>query len=617
MSFIKKITRKKIWIPLVLIAGLGGYVVYTQSQPAPVEFSSTAVERIDLVQSVEETGTVKSQTDLSYGWEISGRVSEITRRVGEEVVAGDVIAQLENSQELSRLRESQSLLAAAQAQLNLRLSGPSTEQIASSEAAIASAQAALLQAQTRKTNTLLAGENNIAAAERSVAQATSAVDTTLEADQQDIDEAYVSAVEVSKSSLTTGLDVLTVVADLQDTYVELIDGFPYGINVVESKKDAVLLLLGEETSGRRKAEYLLSLKGGARGLVDDLSTQSDQDAIDTAIAALEQSLVAVREMTSYALTALNRASSVSATDESALVSARSSINSAISSLIAARQGISSEILAKTNNFASNDLALQVAVQNLENARSAAQQNNASAEADVIAAEAALAQARANHQELTADPRSVDVASLRADVSRQAANVAIAEEGLEKTQLIALSDGVISKLDIEVGETVTANQEIFSLVSSDLNIEVDISETDIAKIQEGDIAEITLDAFGDDRVFNGSVASIEPAETEISGVVYYKTTVLLDLDETNQQGVRPGMTANVRIISDTRSSVLVIPRRAVLTNEQGTYVRVLTNSDTAAYEEQQITTGVEGDDGLIEVVSGLSEGLEVITFIREE
>lgn len=113
---------------------------------------------------------------------------------------------------------------------------------------------------------------------------------------------------------------------------------------------------------------------------------------------------------------------------------------------------------------------------------------------------------------------------------------------------------------------------------------------------------------------GMVVDVEPAETEISGVVYYKTTVQLDLEEENAEGVRPGMTANVKIVSNTKPGVLVLPRRAVLRNGRE-YVRVLTN-EKGAYEERDVTTGLQGDDGLIEIISGLKEGEEVVTFIKE-
>lgn len=615
-NILKKLKKKSVWISLVAVVAVSGFFVYRQTQPATIDFSSTVVERIDLIQSVEETGTVKSQTDLSYGWEVSGRVASVERAVGDEVDAGDVIATLENSQERSRLQESLSLLAAAQAQLNLRLVGASQEQIASSLANIASAEAALLQSRTRQESTRVSGENAIASAQHALTQAQNVVERALEEDQLDINEAYENGVEIGKSALTTGIDVMVTLSNLQESYSELVDGFPYGVAVVEAKKEAALLLLGEETSGQRKAEYLLGLRGGARGKIDALTQSSEQEAIDDALFALEQGLIAVRDTADVALTAFNRSTSINPTDEAELVSARANINSAISLVIGAEQTIAAKILAKSNNFITNDLAQQVAVQNLTNATTNAQQNNASAAADVVAAEAALAQANASHKELIADPRSVDVASLRADVSRQSANVAVAQEQLRKTELVALANGVIARIDVEEGETVTANQEIFALVSRDLNVEVDISETDIAKIAVGDVVEVTLDAFGDDRVFMGEVAEIDPAETEISGVIYYKTAIRLELDENNTEGVRPGMTANVKVVSQTSEGALVIPRRAVLRDGDRKYVRVITNESTGEFEERDVTTGLEGDDGLIEVLTGLSEGDNIITFINE-
>jgi len=128
-------------------------------------------------------------------------------------------------------------------------------------------------------------------------------------------------------------------------------------------------------------------------------------------------------------------------------------------------------------------------------------------------------------------------------------------------------------------------------------------------------DVTLDAFGDDVHFDGAVVSIEPGETEISGVVYYKTKVLMD--DYPDRPVKSGMTANVNINTDRQDGVLVLPRRAVIFKDAKKIVRVLTNKEKVEFEEREVTTGLEGNDGLVEILSGLQKGEEVITFLKEE
>jgi len=172
--------------------------------------------------------------------------------------------------------------------------------------------------------------------------------------------------------------------------------------------------------------------------------------------------------------------------------------------------------------------------------------------------------------------------------------------VRKTELRTLADGVLGKFDTKIGEYVTAGTVVATIVSHQFHVKVDISESDIAKVKMNDSAIITFDAFGDDVIVSGQVVAIDPSQTEISGVVYYKTTVLLD--DIADLAVRSGMTANVKILTDKIEQVLVAPRRAVLKKDGKDIVRVVTNKDKGIFEEREVVTGLSGDEGLIEIVS---------------
>ncbi|PIR77878.1 MAG: hypothetical protein COU30_00085, partial [Candidatus Magasanikbacteria bacterium CG10_big_fil_rev_8_21_14_0_10_38_6] len=74
------------------------------------------------------------------------------------------------------------------------------------------------------------------------------------------------------------------------------------------------------------------------------------------------------------------------------------------------------------------------------------------------------------------------------------------------------------------------------------------------------------------------------------------------------------TANITVYTDKRANALVIPQRAILEDNGEKYVRVITNKKPFLYERRIVTTGLRGDDGGIEVLSGLSVGEEIITFL---
>jgi multidrug efflux pump subunit AcrA (membrane-fusion protein) len=156
--------------------------------------------------------------------------------------------------------------------------------------------------------------------------------------------------------------------------------------------------------------------------------------------------------------------------------------------------------------------------------------------------------------------------------------------------------------------------IVILGENNFKIEVLVSEADISKIKVGQNALITLDSYGENVKFNGIVNFIEPAETVIQEVVYYKTIVLFT-DQDISYTIKSGMTANVTVSTNGRENVLMISSRAVLDkNNDGKYVRVLTDNQEVV--EKEIKLGISGDDGLVEVLSGISAGDSIITKITE-
>ena len=125
----------------------------------------------------------------------------------------------------------------------------------------------------------------------------------------------------------------------------------------------------------------------------------------------------------------------------------------------------------------------------------------------------------------------------------------------------------------------------------------IPEADIAKVKTSQTAKITLDAYGDDVMFDGKVAAIDPDQTKVQEAVYYKTRIQV---EPAGRDVKPGMTANVTIITDERKNALVIPLRAVRTKE-GTDRKNRPPARSRKSNETTVELGLRGDEGRVEVV----------------
>lgn len=238
----------------------------------------------------------------------------------------------------------------------------------------------------------------------------------------------------------------------------------------------------------------------------------------------------------------------------------------------------------------------------------------SATATVRNAESSLAQAQANLAVKKQQARPADLAASQAQILSAQGQLEAAYANYENTQIKAPANGTVTKVDIKVGENVTPGKEVIVIQDIDnLYVEANVSEANIASIKAGLVVEYTFDALGPDKKYAGSVSTIDPASTVVSGVVNYKVTAQVP----KVAEVKPGMTANMTILIDQRSGVLTVPSRAVLIDGDNKKVRVVTIAKKATYVDRQVKTGLEGDGGLVEILSGLSEGEEVVTLIKQK
>lgn len=607
---IPKFLKKKWFWALAIILGfiIIGSIV-NKAKPQKVEFSSVQVEKKDLFQTVSETGSVVANLELNYGWQIAGRVVSTTKKVGDLVKKDDIVALLDSTQQSADLREAEAAYSSALAKLNLELVGASEDEIQKSWAAVEKAKADLEQQKANRDKTKTTAQQSIDDAQEDLEDAENDLQLAEGGeDSQIVNDAYEDLINIIKAGATA----------LSDALIEADNVLGIDNTLANDEFEDLLGFQNPTQLNNTKSEYnrVKKKKEDAEQAANSLSYSSSHDDVDAALAIVKNAILSMQSLLYNVQLVLEATLPVGDLSQSELDTLKTGISTDQASINTAGTNLSNGQQAVTtarNSLASYKIAYDSAVTALQNAKEQAAADIKVANAIVESYEAALRQAQAAHAELVNPPRAVDVASLRAEVNKQEANVERFKDELEKTKLKALAEGVISKLDVEVGENVTANQEVLGIVSSQLTVEVDISESEIAKVTVGDIATLTLDAFGDDVEFSGSVLSIEPAETEISGVIYYKTKILIDFDE--GRDIRPGMTANVDIMTDKREQVLVIPRRAVIEKEGKKIVRIL-KDQSGKYEEREVVSGLKGDNGEIEIISGLREGDEVITFLKE-
>lgn len=202
----------------------------------------------------------------------------------------------------------------------------------------------------------------------------------------------------------------------------------------------------------------------------------------------------------------------------------------------------------------------------------------------------------------------EIAAQEALVKQAQANLENYKAQYENTILRSPFNGIVTKVNPEAGEIASVSSPSISLISdAKFQIDANIPEVDIPKIKINDSARITLDAYGNDVVFEAKVVSIEPAETIIEGVPTYKTTFQF---VNGEDEIKSGMTANIDVRTAEKKNALVIPQRTVKIDGSSKTVLIL-NLDGKTTSEVKIETGLRGSDGNVEIISGLKEGDKVI------
>lgn len=247
-------------------------------------------------------------------------------------------------------------------------------------------------------------------------------------------------------------------------------------------------------------------------------------------------------------------------------------------------------------------------------------NLSAAEEKVRTARSALLLAEEELTFLQVGATQENLAAKNAALDQARAKIATIEAQLAKKTIYAPIAGVVTAVGPEMGEIVAANSIIVSVISSGFSagggsassweIDANVPEVDIAKVQLGKEAQVTLDAYGREHVFMASVMKLNPAETIIEGVTTYRVTLQF---VTNDNRVRSGMTANITIISDERIGVVAVPRRAIISRNGNKILRVRRNG---VVEEISVGTGLYSSDGYVEITDGVGEGEEVVVFVKE-
>ncbi len=586
--------KKKIYIVLtILVLLIAAWITYAVTREEVIEINSITATRADLVQEVSVTGSVEPAESVNLSFEITGKVNEIYAEVGDRVETGQKLISLGSADIQAQLNQAYAGAASANAlvqqyqaaldvqksNLNELKNGTRPEELRLSQTALENARKSLTDSQTNLINVKAKADSDL-----------------------------ISAYENARTALPTAVDAgktaLLTLADIQSTYFTT--GNQDKFTIETAKAPAVYELLGASNAGGWIRQYISTLNGGVYGQVQNLSLNAPSDVIQNTLITSISALQKVK----MALNSVPITGTVTSASATLLNTEKTSVNTQIDTLTGHEQSISLQKATNLNLITAAENAVRTAENAIATAADQLKLKQAGSTVEQIRAqEAAVRQAQAY------------LASQRAQVSSQYAIVQNHKAQMEKTVLYAPISGLVTKMEAKVGEVVfpsspySDSRVTFVSIISDKNykIETYVAEVDIAKIEISDPSKVTLDAHGDEKEFAAIVTGVDPAETLIEGIPTYKVT--LEFTEESKD-IKSGMTANLDILTDMKAMVIAIPQRAVSTKDGKKYVKIQTSEDlkVPVIEEVEVTTGIRGSDGTIEIIEGITEDDEVVLSI---
>lgn len=312
----------------------------------------------------------------------------------------------------------------------------------------------------------------------------------------------------------------------------------------------VTVQVGSQVSGNIKALYAdFNTKVKKGQLVALIDPESFQARVDQAKA----SLASARTSVATAQAQVEKADADIASSRAAVANQKASIAKAKS----AEQDAKTKLASRKALFQEGILSKD----DLDTAQATYDQA-------VAAQEAAVAQLDAANHQVQASQAMIEVAktqlaAAQAQVQQATATLAQAQLDLDHTRIVAPVDGTVIARQMDVGQTVAASFQaptIFQIAQDLTKMQVDtnVDEADVGQVQVGQPARFTVDAYPG-TTFRGSVVQIRQAPINVQNVITYDVVVGVSNSDLK---LLPGMTANVKILTNAADAVLKVPNAAL-------------------------------------------------------
>jgi HlyD family secretion protein len=548
--------RRIIWIAVAVLAlatlvTTGGLVARQRARTDPQLANSDLATAFigELSAEASASGQLLPRREAALSFSSPGKVEQVDVQVGDTVEAGTALAHLERAALERALSNAQQTLAIREANLRELQAGPSDEDVAAAKAAVDSARTQLEDLQAG------ASKEDLTAAQAAVTSAQAQLDDMLAGPSPEELARAKTALVGAQASLQVEKKRLAA----QDAQ----------ITVARQQLDVATIQLEDARYFYEALKNDWQHKDYADYSPEAQAYKDAQAAYDVALARYNLSLANIND------TAYRNAQAQAA---------QAQVN-----LDALTQPKTVEIAAAREQLAQAQLALAQLTEDKT--------------AQIASARSQLAQAEANLSDLLQGPATEQVAIAEAQVEQARISVADAQARLDDATLVAPFSGVVTGVDVAVGEWATG-LAVELVDTSSLEVVLDVDEVDIGQVAVGTETLVSLEPWPDTQ-FQGEVVAVAPRGSAGSEVVTYQVHIRLSPGDLP---VRTGMTANAQLITAQHDQVLLVPNRAITADRQaGKYYVYRVDGD--AVTKVEVTIGLR-DDSYTEIRSGLSEGDKV-------
>ncbi|MFA5009776.1 MAG: efflux RND transporter periplasmic adaptor subunit [Patescibacteria group bacterium] len=528
-----------------------------KAQAGPTSYILATVQKGTIMSTVTGTGQVSASHQIDLTPQASGKVTAVKVKSGQSVKAGTLLVQLDSSDAYKTVRDAR--------------------------ASLASAQLSLKKTQNSITQSVVQAEDSLTQAQQNQIQSRASLAKSYDDSLATIDTAVLN--------LSTIVDTLEDVIFGQD-YSPTQSNADYYFDILQRCK-------GYDGLADSYRNSTTSAYYTAKTAYDDISSRynsvintSDDDVISQLVSDTYTSVKTILETLKTTNNYLNYVNSQA-----------TNYNQIIPASLGSHRNTIASATTQANSYLNSLYSSKTSIQNNLNAV-----NNAAT--SVSMKTNSLEQAKTINADL-------DLATAQLNVTQRSNALNDALQALADYSVKAPFDGVIAKVNVQVADSASGGTVVATIITKQSLVEIPLNEVDVAKVSLGDKATIAFDAI-EDLSISGSVASIDYIGTVEQGVVNYTVTLSFD---TQDDQIKPGMSASATIITDLKQDVLIIPSSAVKSQGEMYYVDKFNQiySDTeaaagitsdAAPTQQTVEVGIT-DDTNTEIISGLSEGDQII------